>query len=127
MEPNVIPTAMMSFTPEMEAAYAKARKLLLTRGISTLEGAGGGALTDVLLRHPQVTSALIGASSVRQLDNSLDALTAVEVDEQVAKDEHEQNDARVAHVEPAPFFPFGVLARSRAARSFDGYHLSFLS
>jgi len=27
-----------------------------------------------VLRHPQVTSALIGASSVRQLDNSLDAL-----------------------------------------------------
>ncbi len=29
-----------------------------------------------VLRHPQVTSALIGASSVRQLDNSLDALDA---------------------------------------------------
>lgn len=27
-----------------------------------------------VLRHPQVTSALIGASSVRQLDDSLDAL-----------------------------------------------------
>src|SRR5690606_22125175 len=33
------------------------------------------ALTWVL-RHPQVTSALVGASSVRQLDASLDAVDA---------------------------------------------------
>lgn len=42
-----------------------------------------------VLRHPQVTSALIGASSVRQLDNSLDALHGDAL-----------SDAEVAAIEP---------------------------
>jgi len=43
-----------------------------------------------VLRHPQVTSALIGASSVRQLDNSLDALAGspLTVDEIAAIEPH---------------------------------------
>jgi L-glyceraldehyde 3-phosphate reductase len=35
-----------------------------------------------VLRHPQVTSALIGASSVAQLDDNLDALSAPELDDE---------------------------------------------
>lgn len=43
-----------------------------------------------VLRHPQVTSALIGASSVRQLDNSLDALEGAPLsdDELTAIEQH---------------------------------------
>ncbi|WP_169079867.1 aldo/keto reductase [Microcella alkalica] len=43
-----------------------------------------------VLRHPQVTSALIGASSVRQLDDSLDALhgAALTADELAAIEPH---------------------------------------
>lgn len=48
------------------------------RALSAIAEARGQSLAQLallwVLRHPQVTSALIGASSVRQLDNSLDAL-----------------------------------------------------
>lgn len=48
--------------------------------LSAIAEARGQSLAQLallwVLRHPQVTSALIGASSVRQLDNSLDALAA---------------------------------------------------
>jgi L-glyceraldehyde 3-phosphate reductase len=50
------------------------------RALNTIAEARGQSLAQMallwVLRHPQVTSALIGASSVRQLDNSLDALDA---------------------------------------------------
>jgi L-glyceraldehyde 3-phosphate reductase len=50
------------------------------RALNAIAEARGQSLAQMallwVLRHPQVTSALIGASSVRQLDNSLDALTA---------------------------------------------------
>ena len=48
------------------------------RALSAIAEARGQSLAQLallwVLRHAQVTSALIGASSVRQLDNSLDAL-----------------------------------------------------
>jgi L-glyceraldehyde 3-phosphate reductase len=48
------------------------------RALNAIAEARGQSLAQLallwVLRHPQVTSALIGASSVRQLDNSLDAL-----------------------------------------------------
>ena len=48
------------------------------RALNAIAEARGQTLAQLalmwVLRHPQVTSALIGASSVRQLDNSLDAL-----------------------------------------------------
>ncbi|MBA4247064.1 MAG: aldo/keto reductase [Microbacterium sp.] len=50
------------------------------RALNAIAEARGQSLAQMallwVLRHPQVTSALIGASSVRQLDNSLDALNA---------------------------------------------------
>jgi L-glyceraldehyde 3-phosphate reductase len=50
------------------------------RALNAIADARGQSLAQMallwVLRHPQVTSALIGASSVRQLDNSLDALSA---------------------------------------------------
>lgn len=50
------------------------------RALNAIAEARGQSLAQMallwVLRHPQVTSALIGASSVRQLDNSLDALAA---------------------------------------------------
>ncbi len=50
------------------------------RALNAIADARGQSLAQLallwVLRHPQVTSALIGASSVRQLDNSLDALDA---------------------------------------------------
>jgi L-glyceraldehyde 3-phosphate reductase len=50
------------------------------RALNGIAEARGQSLAQLallwVLRHPQVTSALIGASSVRQLDNSLDALDA---------------------------------------------------
>jgi L-glyceraldehyde 3-phosphate reductase len=50
------------------------------RALNAIAEARGQSLAQMallwVLRHPQVTSALIGASSVRQLDNSLDALSA---------------------------------------------------
>jgi L-glyceraldehyde 3-phosphate reductase len=50
------------------------------RALNAIADARGQSLAQMallwVLRHPQVTSALIGASSVRQLDNSLDALDA---------------------------------------------------
>ena len=50
------------------------------RALNAIADARGQSLAQMALlwalRHPQVTSALIGASSVRQLDNSLDALDA---------------------------------------------------
>ncbi|WP_179872234.1 aldo/keto reductase [Microcella indica] len=48
------------------------------RALNAIAEARGQSLAQMsllwVLRHPQVTSALIGASSVRQLDDSLDAL-----------------------------------------------------
>lgn len=57
------------------------------RALNAIAEARGQSLAQLallwVLRHPQVTSALIGASSVRQLDNSLDAIDgpALTVDE----------------------------------------------
>ncbi len=54
--------------------------LVRARALNGIAEARGQSLAQMallwVLRHPQVTSALIGASSVRQLDNSLDALDA---------------------------------------------------
>jgi L-glyceraldehyde 3-phosphate reductase len=50
------------------------------RALNAIAESRGQSLAQLallwVLRHPQVTSALIGASSVRQLDNSLDGLDA---------------------------------------------------
>lgn len=50
------------------------------RALDAIAQARGQSLAQLallwVLRHPQVSSALIGASSVRQLDNNLDALDA---------------------------------------------------
>jgi L-glyceraldehyde 3-phosphate reductase len=52
--------------------------LARARALHEIAAARGQSLAQLailwVLRHPQVTSALIGASSVRQLDDSLDAL-----------------------------------------------------
>ncbi|KQV24655.1 MULTISPECIES: aldo/keto reductase [unclassified Microcella] len=64
------------------------------RALNAIAEARGQSLAQLallwVLRHPQVTSALIGASSVRQLDNSLDALhgDALTVDEIAAIEPH---------------------------------------
>lgn len=64
------------------------------RALNAIAEARGQSLAQLallwVLRHPQVTSALIGASSVRQLDNSLDALEApaLTADELAAIDPH---------------------------------------
>lgn len=64
------------------------------RALNVIAEARGQSLAQLallwVLRHPQVTSALIGASSVRQLDNSLDALDALAltVDELAAIEPH---------------------------------------
>ncbi len=64
------------------------------RALNAIAEARGQSLAQLallwVLRHPQVTSALIGASSVRQLENSLDALeaTALSVDEVAAIEPH---------------------------------------
>ncbi len=64
------------------------------RALNAIAEARGQSLAQLallwVLRHPQVTSALIGASSVRQLDNSLDALdgAALTADELAAIEPH---------------------------------------
>ncbi|MDO9590302.1 MAG: aldo/keto reductase, partial [Microcella sp.] len=64
------------------------------RALTAIAESRGQSLAQLallwVLRHPQVTSALIGASSVRQLDNSLDALNgdALSDDELVAIEPH---------------------------------------
>lgn len=64
------------------------------RALNAIAEARGQSLAQLallwVLRHPQVTSALIGASSVRQLDNSLDALNgpALSDDELAAIEPH---------------------------------------
>jgi L-glyceraldehyde 3-phosphate reductase len=64
------------------------------RALNAIAEARGQSLAQLallwVLRHPQVTSALIGASSVRQLDNSLDALSgaALNADEIAAIEPH---------------------------------------
>lgn len=64
------------------------------RALNAVAEARGQSLAQLallwVLRHPQVTSALIGASSVRQLDNSLDALdgAALTADELDAIEPH---------------------------------------
>lgn len=64
------------------------------RALNAIAEARGQSLAQLallwVLRHPHVTSALIGASSVRQLDNSLDALEApaLTADELAAIDPH---------------------------------------
>lgn len=64
------------------------------RALNAIADARGQSLAQLallwVLRHPQVTSALIGASSVRQLDNSLDALdgTPLTDDELAAIEPH---------------------------------------
>ncbi|MBX9473050.1 aldo/keto reductase [Microcella sp.] len=64
------------------------------RALNAIAEARGQSLAQLallwVLRHPQVTSALIGASSVRQLDNSLDALhgDALTADELAAIEPH---------------------------------------
>lgn len=64
------------------------------RALNAIAEARGQSLAQLallwVLRHPQVTSALIGASSVRQLDDSLDALhgAALTADEIAAIEPH---------------------------------------
>ncbi|WAB80852.1 aldo/keto reductase [Microcella daejeonensis] len=64
------------------------------RALNEIAAARGQSLAQLallwVLRQPQVTSALIGASSVRQLDNSLDALNgeALTADEIAAIEPH---------------------------------------
>lgn len=64
------------------------------RALNAIAESRGQSLAQLallwVLRHPQVTSALIGASSVRQLDNSLDALdgAALTDDELAAIEPH---------------------------------------
>ena len=64
------------------------------RALTAIAEARGQSLAQLallwVLRHEQVTSALIGASSVRQLDNSLDALhgAALRADEIAAIEPH---------------------------------------
>ena len=64
------------------------------RALNAIAEARGQSLAQLallwVLRHPQVTSALIGASSVRQLDDSLDALNgdALTADEIAAIEPH---------------------------------------
>ena len=64
------------------------------RALNAIAEARGQSLAQLsllwVLRHPQVTSALIGASSVRQLDDSLDALrgAALSDDEIAAIEPH---------------------------------------
>lgn len=64
------------------------------RALNAIAEARGQSLAQLALlwalRHPQVTSALIGASSVRQLDDSLDALhgDALTADEIAAIEPH---------------------------------------
>ncbi len=64
------------------------------RALNAIAEARGQSLAQLallwVLRHPQVTSALIGASSVRQLDDSLDALhgAALTADELAAIEPH---------------------------------------
>ncbi len=68
--------------------------LARARALNAIAEARGQSLAQLallwVLRHPQVTSALIGASSVRQLDNSLDALDspALTADEIAAIEPH---------------------------------------
>lgn len=56
------------------------------RALNAIADARGQSLAQLalqwVLRHPQVTSALIGASSVAQLDDSLDALHGAELTEE---------------------------------------------
>jgi len=58
-------------TPERRAQIVALNELAANRGQSLAQL----AITWVL-RHPAVTSALIGASRVAQLDDNLDAITA---------------------------------------------------
>jgi len=64
------------------------------RALNAIAESRGQSLAQLallwVLRHPQVTSALIGASSVRQLDDSLDALNsaALTADEIAAIEPH---------------------------------------
>jgi L-glyceraldehyde 3-phosphate reductase len=71
------------------------------RALNAIAEARGQSLAQLallwVLRHPQVTSALIGASSVRQLDNSLDAL-----------DGSPLNDDELAAIEPHAVHGTGV-------------------
>jgi L-glyceraldehyde 3-phosphate reductase len=54
--------------------------LTRARGLNDIAGERGQSLAQLaltwVLRHPQVTSALIGASSVKQLENNVGALTS---------------------------------------------------
>ncbi|MFE4644028.1 aldo/keto reductase [Streptomyces sp. NPDC056730] len=61
------------------------RKLTLLHALDKLAGERGQTLAQLaltwVLRDPRVTSVLIGASSVRQLDQNLEVLTAAALDE----------------------------------------------
>jgi L-glyceraldehyde 3-phosphate reductase len=67
--------------------------LTRARGLNDIASRRGQSLAQLaltwVLRHPQVTSALIGASSVKQLENNVGALTsaALTVDEIAAIEE----------------------------------------
>lgn len=73
------------------------------RALNAIAEARGQSLAQLallwVLRHPQVTSALIGASSVRQLDNSLDALDApaLTAEEIAAIEPHAVHGTGTAH------------------------------
>jgi L-glyceraldehyde 3-phosphate reductase len=78
------------------------------RALNAIAEARGQSLAQLallwVLRHPQVTSALIGASSVRQLDDSLDALNAAPL-----------SDDEVAAIEPHAVHGTGTGAAAASA------------
>ena len=74
------PATLMPMLDALDETY-----LSRVRGLNEIAEARGQSLAQLsltwVLRQPAVTSALIGASSVAQLDDSLDALDGAELTE----------------------------------------------
>jgi L-glyceraldehyde 3-phosphate reductase len=81
----------------MDESFLTAERLARVRALNEIASGRGQTLAQMaiawVLRDPRVTSALIGASSVDQLDDSLSALEKLDFtgDELRAIDEHAQD------------------------------------
>ena len=92
---NGIPADARAGKPHgfLKAAEVDERRVRQARDLQSIAGARGQSLAQMalawVLRDPAVTSALIGASKLEQLDQNLDALKNLEFsDEELARIEH---------------------------------------
>ena len=101
------------------------------RALNDIAKARGQSLAQMaiawVLRDPRVTSALIGARTVEQLDESLDAVKRLDfsTNEQTAIDRHAIDGGINIWDEPSSYGPRGSAAPAWTARRLALRHLSF--